>query len=60
MFPGLTEKKRFRTDFDLTSKFDLPLDFCISLGFTANYDNIPAEGADVLDYVLTSGLGWEL
>jgi hypothetical protein len=58
-FPGLTETKRFRADFNLDSKFDLPLDFYIRLGFVVNYDNMPAEGANDLDYVLKSGLGWE-
>lgn len=58
-YPGLTETKRFRADFNLNAKFDLPLDFYISLGVAANYDNIPAEGADKTDYVVKSGLGWE-
>jgi hypothetical protein len=59
-YPGLTEPKRFRADFNLDAKFDLPLDFYINVGFAANYDNKPAEGADKIDYVLKSGLGWEL
>jgi len=58
-FPGLTETKRFRADFNLDAKFDLPLDFYIAIGFVVNYDNMPAEGATDLDYVLKSGLGWE-
>jgi hypothetical protein len=58
-YQGITEKKRFRTDFNLDIKYDLPYDFYLKIGLTVNYDNIPAEGASETDYVLQTGLGWE-
>jgi len=58
-YQGITEKKRFRAEFNLDIKYDLPYDFYIKIGLTVNYDNIPAEGASETDYVLQTGLGWE-
>ena len=57
-FPGITEKGRFRTDFKMDLKYDLPLDFYVKGGFTFNYDNQPTAGAPETDYVLNTGLGW--
>lgn len=56
---GVTEKKRFRLDGGISLKYDLPLDFYIRLGMSANYDNQPAQDASELDYVLQLGFGWE-
>ncbi|MGB0805063.1 MAG: DUF481 domain-containing protein [Salibacteraceae bacterium] len=58
-YPGITEQGRFRTDFKMDLKYDLPLDFYIKSGLTVNYDNQPAEGATEADYVFNTGLGWE-
>lgn len=58
-YPSLSEKGRFRTDFNLTLKYDLPLDFYIKMGFTLNYDNQPAIDGNEFDYIFTSGFGWE-
>ena len=60
IYPGLTDTKRFRSDVKFDLKYDLPLDFYIKLGFTLNYDNQPAESAGKTDYILQTGLGWEL
>lgn len=60
IYQGLTDTERFRSDFNLDLKYDLPMDFYIKIGTTLNYDNKPAEGASELDYVLQTGLGWEL
>ena len=57
--PSLTESGRFRTDYDLTLKYDLPLNLYIKLGFNVNYDNQPATTGNEFDYILTSGLGWK-
>jgi len=59
LFPSLSESKRFRLDYDLNLKYDLPLDFYIKLGFTLNYDNQPAAEGNEIDYIFTSGFGWE-
>lgn len=58
-YPSLTERGRFRTDYDLTLKYDLPLDLYIKLGFNFNYDNQPAVAGNEFDYIITSGLGWK-
>lgn len=58
-YPGITEIGRFRTDFKMDLKYDLPLDFYVKGGLTVNYDNQPAVGATETDYVLNTGLGWK-
>jgi len=58
-YPGITERGRFRTDFKMDVKYDLPLDFYVKGGFTLNYDNQPTVGAGEVDYVLNTGFGWE-
>ncbi|EGV43242.1 DUF481 domain-containing protein [Bizionia argentinensis JUB59] len=58
-YPSLTESSRYRADYKLNLKYDLPLDFFIKLGLTYNYDSKPVEGASVSDYVFQSTFGWE-
>jgi hypothetical protein len=58
-YPGITESGRWRVDFVFDTKYDLPLDFYIKLGFTLNYDNQPVETAPKSDYVFATGFGWE-
>ena len=58
-YPSLTESGRFRTDFKLDVKYDLPFDLYVKAGTTYNYDNQPVEGASDSDYVLMTGFGWE-
>jgi len=58
-YPGITESGRWRTDFNLDTKYDLPLDFYIRMGFTLNYDNQPVEGASSTDYIFQTSFGWE-
>jgi putative salt-induced outer membrane protein YdiY len=59
IYPSLSESKRIRLDYNLNLKYDLPLDFYIKLGFTLNYDNQPADEGNEIDYIFTSGFGWE-
>jgi len=59
-YPSLSEKGRFRLDYNLTFKYDLPYDFYIKTDFTLNYDNQPPANASSSDYVLSTGFGWEL
>jgi len=59
-YPSLSENGRFRLDYNLTFKYDLPYDFYIKTDFTLNYDNQPSANGNGTDYVLTSGFGWEL
>ena len=57
--PSLSEIGRIRTDYSITLKYDLPYDFYIKTGFTVNYDNQPAIEGNEIDYVFSSGFGWE-
>lgn len=59
-YPNLTESGRWRTDFSLDTKYDLPLNFYLKLGGTLNYDNRPAVTGKETDYVLNFSVGWEL
>ena len=59
VFPSITEGGRFRTDFSLNLKYDLPLDFFIKFGGSYNYDSKPVEGASKDDYVIQATFGWE-
>jgi len=59
-YSSLSEKNRFRLDYKLTFKYDLPLDFYIKTEFTLNYDNQPPQNTSSTDYVLTTGFGWSL
>ncbi|MCK5676880.1 MAG: DUF481 domain-containing protein [Flavobacteriaceae bacterium] len=59
LYPSLTEKGRYRADFNFDMKYDLPLDLYIKMSLTYNYDNQPIEGASDTDYVFTTSFGWE-
>lgn len=59
MYPSLTESGRLRSDFNIDTKYDLPLDFYIKISCTVNYDNRPVEGAAETDYIFHTGFGWE-
>ncbi|WP_053975411.1 DUF481 domain-containing protein [Mangrovimonas xylaniphaga] len=58
-YPSLTESGRFRTDLNVTAKYDLPFNLFIKLGLTYNYDNKPVEGASTNDYVFQATFGWD-
>jgi small nuclear ribonucleoprotein (snRNP)-like protein len=60
VYPSLTESGRWRTDFKLDAKYDLPLDFYIKFNLTLNYDNQPAVAGKETDYVYGFSVGWEL
>ncbi len=60
VFPGITEKGRWRFDYNIDVKYDLPLELYIKVGFSLNYDNQVVEGASKADYVFQTGIGWEL
>jgi hypothetical protein len=58
-YPGITERGRWRADFNLNVKYDLPYDFYITMGGALNYDNQPAADASETDYDFRIGFGWE-
>ncbi|MGI9548307.1 MAG: DUF481 domain-containing protein [Flavobacteriaceae bacterium] len=57
--PSLSEKDRFRIDFNFKFKYKIIKDFYISAGLTINYDNQPASVGDSFDYVVNTGFGWK-
>ncbi len=59
IFPSLSESRRLRTDFNVTSKYKIISDFYVKIGFTINYDNQPAVEGNEIDYNFTSGVGWK-
>ena len=60
-YPSFTESGRFRTDFSIDTRYEMPFDddFYIKIGLTPNYDNQPVEGASDTDYVFHTGFGWQ-
>jgi len=60
VFPSITDSGRLRSDFKFEAKYDLPFDLYVKAGTTVNYDNKPVGDAPEMDYVITTGLGWEL
>lgn len=60
LYPSLTESGRWRTDFNLDIKYDLPLDFFLNIGFSLNYDNQPIQTGVETDYIFQTTLGWSL
>ena len=61
-YPSLTEPGRVRLDFNFDAKYDDLFidDFYIRAGVTLNYDNQPPVAGKEIDYVFTTGFGWEL
>ena len=57
-YPSIAESKRIRADFALDTKYDLPLDFYIKLGFTLNMTTALAEDAPDTDYIVQTTFGW--
>ena len=51
---------RFRFDFKIDLKWDLPLGFDFKISYTHNYTNKPAGDAPNNDFILSSTIGWEL
>jgi hypothetical protein len=58
-YPSFTDWGRWRMDFSIDTKYDLPLEFYIKFSNTINFDSRPTEGASKSDYVFTLGFGWE-
>ena len=60
VYKSFTESGRWRSDFKLDTKYDLPHDFYIKFGITLNYDNQPAVAGKETDYVYVFSIGWSL
>lgn len=60
-YPSFTESGRWRSDFNIDTKYDMPFvdDFYVKIGLTYNFDNQPVAGASETDYVFYTGFGWE-
>jgi hypothetical protein len=59
LFPSLSENGRWRIDYSLDIKYDLPWDFYIKTGLQFNYDNQAALTGSNFDYIFTTGFGWK-
>lgn len=59
VLPSLTEKDRFRIDYNFKFKYKIIKDFYISAGLTINYDNQPSTVGESFDYVVNTGFGWK-
>lgn len=59
VFPSFTDQGRWRSDFNFDTKYDLPLEFYIKIGFSLNYDSEPAIAGTEVDYTFHTGIGWE-
>ena len=61
VYPSFTETGRVRVDYRFDAKYNdfLLKDFYIRAGFTLNYDNQPAVAGKEVDYVFTTGFGWQ-
>ena len=60
VYYGIDEGRRWRTDYNLNTKYDLPLNFYVNLNLSVNYDSRPSDGGSNTDYVITTGFGWSL
>jgi small nuclear ribonucleoprotein (snRNP)-like protein len=60
VYPSFTESGRWRSDFRVDCKYDLPHDIYIKLGLTFNYDNRPAVAGKETDFLLGFTVGWKL
>lgn len=58
IFPSLSESGRWRVDYNLDIKWDLPFDFYLKTALQFNYDNQSAATGSSFDYVVTTGVGW--
>jgi len=59
VYPSFTESGRWRSEFSLDLKYDLPLDFYIKLGGSVDFDNRPAVVGNQFDYVTSFSIGWD-
>jgi hypothetical protein len=59
VYPGITVPGRWRSDFTIDTKYDLPHDFYLKFTATYSFDNRPVAGATENDYLLQTGFGWK-
>ncbi len=59
IYPSISESGRWRIDYKLNLKYDLPYDFYVKLGFQFNYDNQSAALGSDFDYIFNTGFGWK-
>jgi Protein of unknown function, DUF481 len=60
VYPSFTESGRWRSDFSLDTRYDLPLNLYLKVGGTLNYDNQPAIADNEVDFVFMFSVGWHL
>jgi hypothetical protein len=58
-YPSLTEKDRYRLEFDSKLRYELLKDFYIDLSLYTSYDSRPTSGGDAAsDYGIVTSLSW--
>ena len=50
--------QRFRSDYNITLQYDLPLNLYLKAGYKFNYDSQAAVTGSDFDYLFTTGMGW--
>lgn len=59
IYPSLSESGRWRADYSLYMKWNLPLEFYLKPDLQFNYDNQAATRGSEFDYIFTLGIGWK-
>jgi hypothetical protein len=59
-YRSLSEKDRWRADFNFDAKYKFTPDFYLKAGVSFNYDNQPAISGNEFDYQFNTSIGWEL
>ncbi len=57
LFPGITEKGRFRSNANLTLRHELVPDVFVELQYYNTFDNRPSEGSQKRDYGIITSIG---
>ncbi len=58
VFRSISEGGRWRVDYALNAKWDLPYDFYLKTALQFNYDNQAAATGSDFDYIFSTGIGW--
>lgn len=57
-YGSITKRNRFRTDFELYIRYNLPKRFYLKTRFIFSYDGRLHSEVATSDYIITNGIGW--
>jgi hypothetical protein len=60
IYPGITEAGRYRSDGDISLKWEVLEDFNLSISAFGNFDSESSDEGDDYDYGIITGIEWEL